>query len=43
MIAAAETKISVLDFELVGCFGRDDGDAILGAGAEALAAGTVAA
>ena len=31
MIAAAETRISVAEFDLVGCFGLDDGDAILAA------------
>jgi hypothetical protein len=45
IIAAAETTISVVEFDLVGCFGRDDDDedVTLAAGAEGSATGTVAA
>src|SRR5271169_6657226 len=42
MIAAAVTKISVVEFDLVGCFG-DDGNVTLAAGPEGSAAATVAA
>ena len=40
---AAEMRISVVEFDLGGCFGRDDGDLTLAAGAEGSAPGTVAA
>jgi hypothetical protein len=43
IIAAAETRISVVVLDLAGCFGCDDGDVTLAAGAEGAAAGTVAA
>jgi hypothetical protein len=38
IIAAAETRISVLEFDLVGCFGLGDWDGTLAAGAEGSAA-----
>ena len=43
MIAATETRISVVAWDFVFCFGSDDGDATLAAGAEGSAAGTAAA
>ena len=42
IIAAAETRISVVEFDLAGCFGRDDGDVTLAAGADGSAPGAVA-
>ena len=42
IIAAAEPRIRVVEFDLVGCFGWDDGEVTLAAGAEG-AARTVAA
>jgi len=42
-IAAAETKISVVEFELAGGIGWDSGDVTLAAGAEGSAGGTLAA
>lgn len=36
-------KIGAVEFDRVGCFDRDDGDAILAAGAEDSAPGTLAA
>jgi|SRR5271167_1117458 len=41
--AAAETRISVVEFDLVGCFAWDDGDVALAAGGEGSAAEAVAA
>jgi len=41
-MAATETRISAVDFELVGCFDWD-GDVTLAAGAEISMAGTVKA
>ena len=43
IIAAAETRISVVEFDLVGCFGSNDRDVTSAAGAEGSPAGTVAA
>ena len=42
IIAAVETRINLVEFDLVGGFGWDDGDVTLAAGAEGSAAGTVA-
>ena len=43
IIAAAEVRISILEFERTGCLGRDGGDVILAGGSEGSAAGGVAA
>jgi hypothetical protein len=43
IIAAAETRISVVVLDLAGCFRWDDGDVTLAAGAEGSAARTVVA
>ena len=43
IIAAADTRISVVEFDLVGCSRWDDGNATLTAGAEGSATGTVMA
>jgi hypothetical protein len=42
IIAAAETRISVVEWDLAGCVGLADADATLAAGPEGSAAGTVA-
>ena len=42
IIAAAETRISVVEFDLVGGFGRVDWDGTLAAGAEGSVAGAAA-
>ena len=42
-IATAETTICLVEFDLVDCFGWDDGEGTLAAGAEGAAAGTAAA
>jgi hypothetical protein len=42
VIAAAETRVSAVAFELAGCLGRDDEDVIL-AGASEISAAEIAA
>ena len=43
IIAAAESRIGAIEFDLVGLFGWDDGAATIAAGAEGSMAGAVAA